>query len=228
MRFLDRFSAVLLDMNGTFMFGHDRLGVGEDFGATYRRLGGVLMSDEAVSAAIRTTLEVAGEIYARPERCDAFPSMVELLRAHTGAPQAELARLDAVIGAHERGEVSEAHAGFLRRLAERHTLGIVSNLFASPQPWKDYLRSKGLRSLFSAAVFSSEGASIKPSPRLFERAVAGIGAHEAILFVGDSLRRDIIPAKALGMSTAWIAPDGSAHPAADVVVSDLLLLEQRA
>lgn len=37
--YIDRFSAVLLDMHGTFMFGHDRFGEGEDFHATYRGVG---------------------------------------------------------------------------------------------------------------------------------------------------------------------------------------------
>jgi putative hydrolase of the HAD superfamily len=42
-----------------------------------------------------------------------------------------------------------------------------------------------------------------------------------VLFIGDSLERDIVPAKALGLSTAWIAPFGSAALAADVVVESL-------
>ena len=40
MRFLDQFSVLLLDMNGTFMFGHDRFGPDEDYFATYASLGG--------------------------------------------------------------------------------------------------------------------------------------------------------------------------------------------
>ena len=39
-RFIDQFSVLLLDMNGTFMFGEDRFGEGEDFYRTYRALGG--------------------------------------------------------------------------------------------------------------------------------------------------------------------------------------------
>lgn len=40
MPFLDNFSAILLDMNGTFMFGHDRFGPEEDYYATYCVMGG--------------------------------------------------------------------------------------------------------------------------------------------------------------------------------------------
>ena len=37
---LSRFTVVLLDMNGTFMFGGDRFGPEQDFAATYHALGG--------------------------------------------------------------------------------------------------------------------------------------------------------------------------------------------
>ncbi|BAC90879.1 HAD family hydrolase [Gloeobacter violaceus] len=47
-----------------------------------------------------------------------------------------------------------------------------------------------------------------------------------VLFVGDSLRCDILGAKAAGLSTAWINPSGTAHPAADIVVPGLIELEQ--
>ena len=39
-----------------------------------------------------------------------------------------------------------------------------------------------------------------------------------VLFVGDSLERDIRPARALALSTAWVAPAGSSAPEADLVV----------
>ena len=66
-----------------------------------------------------------------------------------------------------------------------------------------------------------EGRTIKSSPTLFRRALADLSPDATVLFAGDSLDRDIIPAKALGMDTAWIAPPGSAHPAADIVIESL-------
>jgi putative hydrolase of the HAD superfamily len=70
-------------------------------------------------------------------------------------------------------------------------------------------------------VFSSEGRTIKPSHTLCQRALADLPPGATVLFAGDSLDRDIIPAKALGMDTAWIAPAGSSHPAADIVIEGL-------
>ena len=70
-------------------------------------------------------------------------------------------------------------------------------------------------------VFSSEGRTIKPSPLIFQKALAQFGSDLPVLFIGDSLERDIIPAKALGLSTVWIAPEGAAHAAADYVVQSI-------
>src|SRR2546426_10370117 len=49
---LSRFGAVLLDMNGTLMFGGDRFGPDQDYAATYRSLGGSRLAPEVVQAAI--------------------------------------------------------------------------------------------------------------------------------------------------------------------------------
>jgi hypothetical protein len=50
---LDRFRVVLLDPNGTFRFGEDRFGPGEDFAATYRSVGGRALEPRQVERAIR-------------------------------------------------------------------------------------------------------------------------------------------------------------------------------
>ena len=45
---LARFTVVLLDMNGTFMFGGDRFGPEQDFAATYHALGGRRLAAQVV------------------------------------------------------------------------------------------------------------------------------------------------------------------------------------
>src|SRR5262249_27392781 len=54
MSFLSNYRVVLLDMNGTFMFGHDRLGPGEDFHATYATLGGTRLGPDEVRRVVLT------------------------------------------------------------------------------------------------------------------------------------------------------------------------------
>lgn len=224
-RWLDQFSVLLLDMNGTFMFGHDRLGPGEDYFATYASLGGGSLTREQVQRTLQATCDELLRVYEQPERFERFPALLDALRDYGSAPEKELSTLERVFALHEIGQVPPRHAAFLARVAKTHSLGVVSNLCAKPEPWRELLRREGLLSLFTTTVFSSEGTSIKPARSLFEHALAAFPADSRVLFAGDSLERDVIPAKALGMSTVWIAAPGSQHESADRTVPSLLELE---
>jgi FMN phosphatase YigB (HAD superfamily) len=211
---------ILLDMNGTFMFGHDRFGPAEDYFATYCALGGRRLARDELLDMFLPSLEELLRIYEAPERFDDFPALGEVFARH-GAAGEDIALLERTFAAHEIGSVPRGHASCIERLSATHALGVVSNICAHPDLWLRICDSSGVFERFTALVFSSEGRSIKPSPALFRRAMALFPPHAPTLFVGDSLERDIIPAKALGMSTAWIAPLGSAHPAADRVIEGL-------
>src|SRR2546427_1934030 len=76
---LSRFAAVLLDMNGTLMFGGDRFGPDQDYAATYRTLGGSRLAPEVVQATITACHETMERIYNDPERCDSFPRVLDTL-----------------------------------------------------------------------------------------------------------------------------------------------------
>lgn len=220
MRFIDKVSAILLDMNGSFMFGHDRFGPEEDYWSTYRSLGGTFMDRDTVLRVIHHVYDSLTGSYDRPERFEDFPSLAECF-LELEVPEAEASLLESVFAAHEIGYVPDRHEAFLREIAKTHHLGIVSNLFARPEPWLASFRESGLLPVFKTLVFSSEERCIKPSSKLFQRALAELPPGAAVLFAGDSLERDILPAKALKLFTAWIAPAGSKHPAADVVVASL-------
>ena len=221
MRFLDKFSVLLLDMNGTFMFGHDRFGPEEDYYATYCAEGGSALGRDQVERIMVAMLEPLLRDYYNPERFDDFPSLAEAFRRYGGAEEKDIPDLERVFAAHEMGHVPPGHEAFLREVARTHHLGIVSNICARPEPCLAYLADEDLLPIFKTVVFSSECRSIKPSRVLFQRALASVPRDAAILFAGDSLDRDIIPAKALGLHTAWIAPSGSSDPSADLVVEAL-------
>ena len=225
MAFLDQFSVVLLDMNGTFMFGHDRFGPEQDYFATYQALGGNRLTRDELMSVWLPSLASLLEIYDTPSRFDDFPALSEVFMDH-GAGKENVPDLERLFAAHEIGEVPTTHAKFIAATAKTHSLGVVSNICAHPSTWLHTCASAGVFEAFKVLVFSSEGRSIKPSSALFRRAMDAFPAESRILFVGDSLDRDILPAKALGMSTTWIAPPGSFHPAADRVVTSLPELAQ--
>ena len=224
-RFLDQFDVVLLDLNGTFMFGHDRFGAGEDYFATYRMLGGQRLTRQSVAATMSGCLNGLLRDYDLPSRVDDFPTLAEAFREYGGAADEDIDLLERVFVEHERGVVPASHAQCLRRMRATHQVGVVSNICGRPGTWRAHFAAVGLRSVFTCTVFSSEGRSIKPSPRLFHTALAAFPPGIRAVFVGDNHERDIAPAHALDMATAWIAPPGSVSPVADIVVPSLLELE---
>jgi putative hydrolase of the HAD superfamily len=225
------YRAILLDMNGVFMFGQDRFGPAEDYFATYQAQGGGSLTRAEVQAAVQTAHAQLADDYADPARHDDYPSVAEVITRRVDAP-AERAALERVFAAHELGAVPPDYAACLHRLAATAPLGIVSNIWARKDPWLSHLEAVGVGGLWRTQVFSSDSRSMKPSPALFRRALADLTAHDPsltpadVLFIGDTLTADILPAKALGMATAWVGPKAAAHPAADWAARSLLELER--
>jgi len=232
---LSRFAAVLLDMNGTLMFGGDRFGPDQDYAATYRTLGGSRLAPEVVHATITACYETLEQIYNDPERCDSFPRVLDTLRTlpHAkGLDERDLMLLEDVVAQHERGHVPDPYAVLLRGLARSHPLGLVANILSRKELWLEEFRRAGVLDLFAVTVFSSDGSSVKPSRKLFDQAVSALpGPRSEILFVGDSLRCDIAGAAGAGLATVWIDRAGSGRqagdPKPDFVVRDLLELIRR-
>jgi FMN phosphatase YigB (HAD superfamily) len=86
--------------------------------------------------------------------------------------------------------------------------------------------------MLSAVVDSHCFGISKPDPAIFRHALTLLGTEpERAAFVGDSLDRDIEPAKRLGMMTIWIAtgsPRDSQHAAlADVVIDSIADIPSR-
>ena len=92
-------------------------------------------------------------------------------------------------------------ADALRRLAHRFRLGVITNcdddLFAASQ--------RRLGVTFDWVISAEQVRSYKPSLRNFEVALERIGVPlERVLHVAQSLYHDHVPARTLGLRTAWI------------------------
>lgn len=109
---------------------------------------------------------------------------------------------------------------------------MVSNIFCKSGLYLLEFDRAGVLPLFDVLVFSSDHSHIKPSAYLFERALQAFSADRSkVVFVGDSLKRDVAGAKALGLSAVWInamnAACEPALPGPDLVIRDLRdLLEE--
>ena len=214
----DDFDAVLFDLNGTFMFGQDRFGPDEQYGATYRALGGDGLSDDEIRTIVDAAIHDLTEKYHDSAWHDRYPGVPETLRALPETrhlPPPEITLVTDVIACHELGDIDADHVAALHRFARSHRIGIVSNIWSPKRRWLDRLAERGLLELFATIVFSSDGPNMKPSPVLFEQARDTLDLPpDRILFVGDDPVFDIEGAGALGMRTVLVgeAENGSITP----------------
>jgi FMN phosphatase YigB (HAD superfamily) len=208
-RFVDQFRAICFDVNGTIMFGGDRLDEGQGFFRTYTRLGGGRLTADRVHFAVRETCRFLSRAYEDPARVDSFSSVAEAIRSCTHLAADEASLIERVISMHEIGAIPEWASRAIKVLSQTHAIAIVSNIWSPSLLWREELARTELIDICHFVVFSSEIGSIKPSQQIFTRALEALSvpAHQ-VLFVGDSLERDIRPAKALGMATAWVASEG--------------------
>lgn len=128
----------------------------------------------------------------------------------------------------ESSFIKESHAGFdrsravLERLRRRFRIAVVSNFYGNLDRVLD---DGGLAPFIDAAIDSSVVGHAKPDPRIFEAALNAIGVNASnAVMVGDSLDKDLAPARQLGMKTVWLCTNGardSGLDAADRIIAAL-------
>ncbi len=228
-RFIDNYDVILLDMGNTFMFDVDRFGPDQDYHATYQQAGGRYLAADDLRAHITNVFNRMLTAARNPAHYDDFGDMYRFLTTMEGAsklPPAEVDHIVEVFARHEVGRVPQAHADALHELRRSHPLGLVSNIFSPRHVFEEELARAGVLDLFSVRVWSSDCRSIKPSPRLFQRALDAFDvAPSRVVYVGDNPLRDVAAAKAMGMGAVWIHNEqrplkpGDVQP--DLIISDL-------
>lgn len=209
MPFLDRFYALVLDLNGTLAEGFDRFGPGQDYGETYRRLGQGTLDPETLRTVVDSLMD---RLLARYEAgpADPFPGLADFLERQDALSADERERIEALVALHEMGTIPPERVESLRRLARRHRLALVSDLWAPAAAYREYLQRIDVDRLFRSMVFSCEHGAVKPSPRLFRRALSELEVPaERAVFIGDHETRDILGAAACGMATVWVDRTGA-------------------
>lgn len=114
----------------------------------------------------------------------------------------------------------------LRQLHEHYPIVLVSNFYGNVN---QVLAEMKIDHLFSQVVESAVVGIRKPDPRIYQLGVealqkqcAGIEPKD-ILVVGDSMNKDIIPAKFLGCQTAWYKGEGWTDKQEDESLPDFVL-----
>jgi HAD superfamily hydrolase (TIGR01549 family) len=124
------------------------------------------------------------------------------------------------------GEISSSYAKALHQLRQTHRLGVVSDIWSKKDFFLREFARAGVRGLFDVTVFSSDHGCVKPTRSLFTKALNGFLVDSSrVVFVGDSLQRDITGANAVGLATIWINAAGatrmSEYPRPDHEIRDL-------
>ncbi len=123
----------------------------------------------------------------------ARPSNAEVIAAASSAVDQTLIDLPAQLlpGAREA----------IERLRERFSLAIISDTgFASGHAQNVLLENDGLRSAFTATIYSMDVGHAKPRPEIFAAAVKSLGVQPGeTLHVGDNERTDVGGALAFGL-----------------------------
>jgi HAD superfamily hydrolase (TIGR01509 family) len=92
----------------------------------------------------------------------------------------------------------------LEKLHGKYKLGIVSN-FAIPECVFKLLERQDLTRFFNVVVVSGAVNKRKPSPEIFQKALAKLGVKaESTVFVGDTIDADVQGPRSVGMKTIYI------------------------
>ncbi len=218
-----QYRTILFDLNGTLAHDHDRFGADQNYLETYKLLGGRELGAAELHEIIGDSL--ARMIRRYEEGCpDDFPEYRHFLAGVTDLTEYELRLVEHTVAEHEIGRISSSCTAVLEQLSHDHDMGIVSDLWAPAHCWRQYFREEGLEVLFKVLVFSCEEGAVKPSRKIFRKALAALGADpETTLFVGNDLRRDIEGAASCGMRTVWLSgrQDGQSDIRADYVIRNI-------
>ena len=115
----------------------------------------------------------------------------------------------------------------IEALYAKYPLVLVSNFYGNVE---SVLADFNLRHYFKEIVESAVVGVRKPDPRIFSLGVEALGLNpEEVIVIGDSYKKDIVPAETIGCKVAWIKgkgwtadEDAVTHPCIISQLSDVL------
>lgn len=104
-----------------------------------------------------------------------------------------------------KSKVAEAKP-VLEILSRHYPMVLVSNFYGNIET---VLKDFGIRQYFKEIIESAVIGVRKPDPRIFEHGVKALGLKpEETLVIGDSYRKDIVPAETIGCQVLWLKGKG--------------------
>ncbi|MBR1389106.1 MAG: HAD family hydrolase [Prevotella sp.] len=133
-----------------------------------------------------------------------------------------LSTLHSQLYAHTR-QVTAHSREVLLQLHEQYPMVLVSNFYGNIAV---VLREFGFEGLFQQIIESAVVGIRKPDPRIFTLGVEALGLQpEEVVVVGDSMDKDIIPAKKAGCHTVWFKGEGWTDDPVDESIPDKIITD---
>lgn len=117
----------------------------------------------------------------------------------------------------------------LSQLSDKNIpMALVSNFYGNVET---VLGEMQLSDYFCGVIESAQVGIRKPDPRLYALGVEALRIQNAtfheseILVVGDSISKDIIPAKSLGCKAAWFKGEGWKKEKTDETIPDVIITD---
>ena len=111
----------------------------------------------------------------------------------------------------------------LLQLHEDYPMVLVSNFYGNIAV---VLQEFGFEGLFQHIIESAVVGIRKPDPRIFTLGVEALGlTPEEVTVVGDSMDKDIIPAKKAGCHTVWFKGEGWTDDPVDESIPDKIITD---
>jgi putative hydrolase of the HAD superfamily len=187
----------------------------------------------AVTAAGRPALRgvLVEDLYARYSKLleELHPQVMTGFISYQEARQQRFARLlapyEPAVSAEAANEFAQHYYGhyqqlrrpvagalaLLQALKPGYKIGVVTNNRLAEQQEK--LRHLGMSALVDALITSEEVRVLKPDARIYEVALARLGAEAAqTVMVGDNWQADVVGALAVGIRPLWLNRTGAARP----------------
>lgn len=109
----------------------------------------------------------------------------------------------------------------LLQLKAYYPMVLVSNFYGNIAT---VLKEFQLDGIFQSVIESAVVGVRKPDPRIFTLGVEALGLHpEEVMVVGDSIDKDIIPARKAGCQTIWFKGEGWTDDPVDESIPDRII-----
>lgn len=125
---------------------------------------------------------------------------------------------------YEQVKQQTAHSReVLYRLKEHFPLALVSNFYGNMET---VLHEFGFDGIFLHVIESAVVGIRKPDPRIFQLGVKKLGLQpENVAVVGDSIKKDMIPAQQTGCQTVWLKGESWMDEPQDESIPDYIITD---